>query len=118
MTRTDEQRDEVSAAQVRRRMLNVARLDGPRHANQYVPALNFLRAADDNGVQVADEAEATKLLGELLEWGLLEEAGGLDLGGTRQAFRHRRFRLSKKGFALWSQQIDPIPGVADERFGD
>jgi hypothetical protein len=103
-------------------MLNLARIDGARHDGQWVPAMNFLRARDDNASPIANEAEAGELLDSLLALGLLEEAGNMDLGGgaagSARAFRTRRFRITKKGFALWSQEIPPIAGVADERFGD
>lgn len=107
-----------SSAELRRRMLNIARLDGPRYPNAAVPAKNFLRATDDSGDLVEGEGECAALLDDLVEWGLLHEVTGHDLGGAARTFAHRRFSLTKKGFALWMQEIDPIPGVADSRFED
>lgn len=105
-------------AQIRRRMLTIARLDGNIHPDRFVPAANFLRAADDQGVPVSGEVECLNLMSLLLEMGLLEEWSPVALGAPRPTFRERRFRLTQKGARLWEQDISPIPGIADDRFGD
>jgi hypothetical protein len=105
------QRDE----QLRRRMLNVARLNSETYAHGFVPFGLFALAKDDDGLPCHGETHAVSLIENLVEWGLLEEAHGIALGGTRTETRHRRFKFTKKAFALWSQEIPPIAGVADDR---
>jgi hypothetical protein len=107
-----------SEAQKRRRILVIARLDGPRYPQKWVPARNFIRAADDYANPINGEGECIDLLEELVSWNLLEEWVPEDLGGKPQTFATRRFKITKKGRALWSHDIDPIPGVADERLSD
>lgn len=104
--------------QLRRRMLVLAKLQGPGYGDRWVPAANFLAVRDDQGVEVADELEAESLLAQLLELKLLEEWQPMGLGGRSKKFAQRRLRLSDRGYALWSQELDPIPMVADERLGD
>jgi len=102
-------------AQIRRRQITIAHLDGPRYTGEWVPAKNFLRAADDRGSKVRDESECVELIESLLAFGLLDEWQSKQLQ-SRASFAERRFRLTKKGHALWSEEIDPIPGIADARF--
>jgi hypothetical protein len=85
-----ETRDEQSKSELRRRMLNLARIDGARHDGQWVPAMNFLRARDDNASPIANEAEAGELLDSLLALGLLEEAASMDLSGPAAPARSAR----------------------------
>lgn len=116
--RLPEHDPEARKAQIRRRLLTIARLDGNAHDGGFVPATNFLRAADDSGEKVAGEDECIDLLGDLVAHGLIEEWSSVALGARRPSFRERRFKLTNKGRRLWAEEIDPIPGIADARFGD
>lgn len=107
-----------SAEQIRRRMLSIARIQGNINDGRWVPAGNFLAAADDRGHVVGGEDEAAGHLDFLLGHGLLEEWSPVAVGAGRPLFRQRRFKLSNKGARLWAEEIDPIPGIADARFGD
>jgi hypothetical protein len=116
--RLNEFNPEASKAQIRRRMLTIARIQGNQYEGAFVPATNFLIAADDRGQKVAGEDEAAELLGDLVALGLLNEWSAIAVGAPRASFRERRFSLTKKGWRLWSEEIPPIPSVADSRFGD
>lgn len=105
---------EAHNEQIRRRLLTIARLNGKQFGDSYVPASMFNAAKDDLGVGDSEE-RIVDLVGDLLGWGLLEEAVYAEPG--RRDWRHRRFRLTTKGWRLWNQQIEPVPGVADDRLG-
>jgi len=104
--------------QIRRRMIVLAKLQGPHHHERWIPARAFLAAADDLGEKVRDEDECDDLLSDLLALALLEEWQPMGLSGKQQSFAQRRVRLTHRGYALWSQELDPIPEIADERLGD
>mgnify|MGYP000955659555 CR=1 FL=1 len=106
------------AAQIRRRMLSIARLQASQYASGFVPATNFLSAADDTGRSVANEEEAIEHLGFLVSHELLGEWQPIAMGAARPSFRERRFAITIKGRRLWEEAIDPIPGIDDARFGD
>lgn len=116
--RTTEFNADQRAAQIRRRMLTIARIQGNLQDGRWVPAANFLAARSDQGDEVGGEEECAEHLEFLLGHGLLDEWSPVSLGTGRPLFRQRRFKLSNKGARLWQQEIDPIPGIADERFGD
>ena len=84
----------------------------------WVPAKSFLRACDDQGVEVADELEAADLLNDLIELKLIDEWSSPHMGGATRAFLQRRFRPTKRGYALVTHDLEPIPSIADERLGD
>lgn len=107
----DNERD----SQIRRRMLNVARLNFELYAGGGVPFGLIAGAKDDGGRGVDDEAHALRLIESLCEWGLLEEARSVVSGGAAPTNRGRRFKFTTKGFQLWSREIPPIEGVADDR---
>ncbi len=115
MTDSERESREARDAQLRRRMLNLARLNGGVYQNGFVPFGLFAGVKDDAGVPCVDEGHALTLISDLLEWGLLEEAGSHVSGGTSPSNRHRRFRFTTKGYQLWSREIPPIAGVADDR---
>lgn len=111
ITISPEERD----AQLRRRMLNAARLSkGQFHAG-FVPFNVLARVRDDQDQPCDDESHQVRLINDLVEWNLLEEAGREGLGGAKPNNQHRRFKMTPKAFELWTQSIDPIPGVADDR---
>lgn len=111
MSRRDEQ--------LRKSMLDLARISGGASAGQWV-ALSRLAigARDRDGDAVRDEAHAEALVLWLIEQGLLEEKSAQPTGGDKRDIRHRQVRLTEKGFKLWTGEIDPIPGVADRKTDD
>lgn len=104
--------------QLRRRMLVLARLQGPHYAERWIPARQFLAVTDDYGEPIRDEAEALEQLDHLVELKLLEEWQPLGLAGKARSFSQRRYRITDRGYALWAEELDPIPSIADERLGD
>lgn len=105
---TPETRDEKLRASI----LTGARLAG----TDYAAATILVDGARDDDFRGVDGDEhASRLLGDLLALGLIEEQPNIHLGTRATALRHRRFRLSKKGWALWMGDIPPVPGVWDER---
>jgi hypothetical protein len=104
--------------QLRRRILVLAKLHGAQYADRWVPARSYLTVKDDEGQAIRDEDEAIDLLGDMVTLGLLEEWQPMGLSGKGRGFGQRRFRLTDRGYALWAQELDPIPSVADERLGD
>lgn len=102
-------------AQLRRRMLNVARLQRGAYQNGFVPFVQYLAARDDEGSVCRNDDHAELLLSSLVEWGCLEEFAAIAQGGARRTLRDRRWRLTTKGYELWTRTIDPIPGIADDR---
>jgi len=73
---------------------------------------------DDQGEQIHGEEAVALMLESLVELGLIEEWKPLGMSGKAGGFAQRRFRLTDRGYALWAQEIDPIPSIADERLGD
>lgn len=102
-------------AELRRRMLSIARLNFELYQNGFVPFGLLAGAKDDLGHGVDNDAHAQQLIESLCEWGLLEESRSAVSGGTAATARHRRFKFTTKGFQLWSREIPPIAGVADDR---
>jgi hypothetical protein len=111
--------------QLRRRAIVLAKLQGSHYADRWLPAKAFLVVRDDNGVAVEGEEEALEVLEHLIELRLVEEwqpmgmnkgTGILNTGSP--SLSQRRFRLTDRGYALWAQELDPIPSIADERLGD
>lgn len=75
-----------------------------------------IAARDGEGRGVESEQQASQMISELVELGLLVEKSSPDLGGIgARELRHRQFALSDKGYKLWNREIDPIPGVWDRR---
>lgn len=109
---TDEQK-----AQVRRRMLHVARINSENHANGFVPGMQFMAVRDDEGNECPDDL-CVALLGDLVGENLLEESSAPTMLGVKPGIRHRRFKLSTKGWRLLNEEIPAIVGIADRRFGD
>jgi hypothetical protein len=101
--------------QIRRRMLSIARLSQSAYEGGGVPFALFAHVKDDDGYPVDSDEMAERLLTELCEWGLLAELQSMVSGGTAPARKHRRFKFTTKGFQLWSREIPPVPGVADDR---
>lgn len=104
--------------QLRRRMLVLAKHHKSQYDDGFLPAKNFLTVADDNGIKVVDEDECLSLLGDLVALTLLAEWQPMGMSGKARAFAQRRFKLTDRGYALWSHELDPIPSIADERLGD
>jgi hypothetical protein len=101
---------------LRHAILQTVRIVGSRMQDRWVSAATIAdRIRDDDGCGVESDAQAGQLLDELIAWGLLEEDQNENLAAAKRQFRHRRFRLSKKGRALEMAEIDPVPGVWDER---
>ncbi|MGN6727959.1 MAG: hypothetical protein ACTHLZ_18720 [Tepidisphaeraceae bacterium] len=117
MAETLDEREE----ELRRRMLNLARLREESHQGGYVPSKLFREVRDDAGEPCASDEQAERLLNDLVSYGVLEESRSAASGLTdaaKQAFRHRRFRITTKGYALWIGDIPPIRGIADPRLRD
>jgi hypothetical protein len=73
---------------------------------------------DDQGDSVRDEDEVIEILTHLVDLRLVEEWQPMGMGSKARGFSQRRFRITDRGYALWSQELDPIPSIADERLGD
>jgi hypothetical protein len=107
-------------AQLRASLLTHARLAGGRQADGWATCNQIAIAARDREhAGAADDAHATRLIDELIEYGLLaEKPRQVTNEGPGQAdLRHRMVKLTTKGFRLWMGEIDPVPGVADRRHG-
>lgn len=106
------QRDE----KLRHSLLTAARILGSNAQNGMVSSTALVQQArDDQQRPVDDDSHAARLLDDLIAYGLIEEDRPQHLTTAAREFRHRRFRLSKKGFSLWMGDIQPVPGVWDER---
>ncbi len=106
--------------QLRRRAIVLAKLEGGKFADRWIPAARFAVIADDQGERVRDETELMAVLEHLVELRLIEEwtPMGMHRNAGGDARAPRRFRLTDRGYALWAQELDPIPSIADERLGD
>ena len=105
--------------QIRRRMLNIARLRDEANQGGFVSVRVVATARDDEDRPVDSDTHAQELIDSLIEWGLLEESRDVhSQSGAKREFGHRRVRITGKGWKLWMGEIPPIPGVADSRFGD
>jgi hypothetical protein len=104
--------------QLRRRAIVMAKLRQGFYAGGWIPARSFLALMDDLGGEIRDEAECVAVLEHLIEHGLLEEWKPMGAGTHVQSFGQRRFKLTDRGYDLWSEKLDPIPSIADERLGD
>jgi hypothetical protein len=115
-----ERQTEGRVRQLRRRAIVLAKLQGSQYADRWIPARQFLQVRDDQGEQIHGEEAVTLMLESLIELGLIEEWKPMSLlsSGKTGGFGQRRFRLTDRGYALWAQEIDPIPSIADERLGD
>lgn len=101
---------------LRRSLLTAVRIIGASREGGWVGGSILADTAkDDLGVKPQNDEQAVSLIGDLQAWGLIEEQGQQVLGGERKSLRHRLFRLTKKGWSLWLQEIPPIPGIYDDR---
>jgi len=101
---------------LRRSMLTAVRIIGASKDGGWVGgAVLADTAKDDHGQKPAGDEQAISLIGDLQAWGLIEEQGQQVLGGEKKSLRHRQFRLTKKGWSLWLQEIPPIAGIYDDR---
>lgn len=107
-----DERDE----QLRHSLLSAARLIGARMTDRWVGASMLADAARDGvGGRIENDGRATDLLGDLVSFGLLEEEQSPHLQSGPRSLRHRRFRLTRKAWALWMGDLPPLPGVYDPR---
>jgi hypothetical protein len=102
-------------AQLRRAMLNVARLNAEVYQHGYVPWSSMANVKDREGRKPGDDAHVASLLEHLLDRGYLAEAQQMGLDRSPQSNRHRRFKFTDLGFALWTQRIPVDPMVDDSR---
>lgn len=105
---------ESREAKLRWAMLTLARMRG--QGNFVGCAVLADAAKDDNGQPCDTDSMATRLIDDLLTWGLLEEERnphGSD--GVKRSIRHRRVKLSDKGYKLYMGDIPPHAGVWDSR---
>jgi hypothetical protein len=107
-----EDRDE----KLRHSILSSARIIGASTQGAWVGGQTLADSArDEDGAGVTDDDHAIGLLNWLVGNGLLEEEMSPHLGGEKRSLRHRRFKLTRKGWALWMGDVPPVPGVWDER---
>jgi hypothetical protein len=107
---TDARRDE----HLRRSLIDCARRLGDREADGWVSGSKLAIAARDaNGVACDDEAHAIRLLTDVWALELSTEKARQPTGGIGAPdLRHRRYKITDKGWQLILGQIDTIPGVA------
>jgi len=106
-------------SELRASILLHARIAGNRAADGWVTASKLAIAARDESRHGVDsEDQAARLIDDLIEWGLLAEkarqrvVAGLSAG---EDLRYRLLKITDKETLRFMGQLDPIPGIADDR---
>jgi hypothetical protein len=103
-------------AQIRWRMLGVARLEAANYPGGFVSFPRFAHARDNAGVPCDGDEQTARLLADLVEWGYLEEQPhDSTVGGMKPTNKHRRFKQTDAARLLWQRKIGPVPGIDDGR---